>query len=118
LEPLRGKLGRDAFYRLALVVSELVANGLQHGGPEGVIRLEVVEGDEVVKVRVGSPRGETEPRLVDPGYREDGSGGGLGLHLVERLGAAWGVDCEAAETLVWADVAVDEAADVRRRLTE
>jgi anti-sigma regulatory factor (Ser/Thr protein kinase) len=107
LEPLRREISPDTYYGVALVVSELVANAVQHGGADGEITVEIQRRSSVVKVRVCSPRGGTSPRLVDPGCRVDGSGG-IGLHLVDRLAVAWGVDTQTRQTLVWADVAITD----------
>jgi anti-sigma regulatory factor (Ser/Thr protein kinase) len=87
---------------VALVVTELVTNGLRHGGPgvdlwlrrlPGVLRLEVVDG------RAGS-----KPRVQTP---DDDAESGRGLLLVEALSSRWGSQTLAAGKRVWCELEVD-----------
>jgi anti-sigma regulatory factor (Ser/Thr protein kinase) len=87
-----------------LLVSELVSNSVRHSG--------VPEGDDLI-VRVDLWRDGCRLEVEDPGG--DGviapqtpdrlRGGGMGLHLVQKLSECWGV-ARAADgpTCVWAQL--------------
>jgi anti-sigma regulatory factor (Ser/Thr protein kinase) len=87
-----------------LLVSELVTNSVRHSGAS--------EGEAVV-VRVHLWRDGVRLEVEDPGRRgviaprppDLLGGGGMGLHLVQRLSVRWGV-VRAAEgpTCVWAQL--------------
>jgi anti-sigma regulatory factor (Ser/Thr protein kinase) len=69
---------------VALIVSELVADAVQHG--VGAISLRAdVEGD-AVRIEVGD-----EGRVALAPSPEPGAHGGWGLRIVERLADDWGV---------------------------
>jgi signal transduction histidine kinase len=83
-----------------MLVSELVANSVQHGSGEqitvvldgelpGVLRCEVIDDGEGFV-----PRG-----------RGDRTVGGWGLHLVEQVGSSWGV--REGSTHVWFELHAD-----------
>jgi sigma-B regulation protein RsbU (phosphoserine phosphatase) len=102
---LLGEWDRD---RLWQVISNLIANAIQHGAPEGTIRV-VVEGRvEVVQVSVhneGPPiPAELLPTLFSPFRRADsgrrgGRGLGLGLYIAEQIVRAHGgkINVESVE---------------------
>jgi hypothetical protein len=99
---LVGRLPRTVVDDVMLLVTELVANGVRHGGTgvdsslhlllegsrPGRLHVEVVNTDHG---RGGAP----VQRAADLG-----GGGGIGLNLVERLSSRWGVR-DRAETAVW-----------------
>src|SRR5919108_3520192 len=74
-------------HRLALLLSELVTNAIQHGG---------AGPSESVQVRVSSSRARVRVEVFDPGSKGPGPrdrvdrGGGYGLLLVDRLADGWG----------------------------
>jgi PAS domain S-box-containing protein len=84
-----------------LLVTELVTNGLRHGGPGvdlwlralpgGGVRLEVVDGHAGRVPVVRSPDADAE--------------GGRGLVLVQALAARWGSERLAAGKRVWCELA-------------
>jgi anti-sigma regulatory factor (Ser/Thr protein kinase) len=80
-----------------LLVSELVTNSVRHARqPAGAsVRITAAALDGRVRVEV-EDQGHGHPRRRVP----DPSGGGFGLHLVERLADRWGVDHEHC-TRVW-----------------
>ncbi|SEL18218.1 ATP-binding protein [Streptacidiphilus jiangxiensis] len=80
-----------------LVVSELVANAMTHGG--GVLELVVtLDGDAVV---VGATDGEGRaPTLPTPG--DPARPGGHGLQVVRRLATSWGTTPQPTGKTVWA----------------
>ena len=79
-----------------LLVSELVANAIEHVREEGEIELRVSVARSVLRVEVLDP---------GPGFvvrqRSPDSDRGWGLHYVDRLAARWAVDTEDACTRVW-----------------
>lgn len=92
----------------ALVVSELTSNALLHARSDFVVRLVVrppEDGRTVVRIEVG----DGSSRLPTVHNFTIASTSGRGLHLVESLSAAWGV--ELAEGLsgktVWAELDLD-----------
>jgi anti-sigma regulatory factor (Ser/Thr protein kinase) len=98
---LHGRLPRRVVDDVALLVTELVANGVRHGGAgiDSSMRLmlqgrrpglhvEVVNGDHG---RSGAPA-RRSPDMS--------GGGGIGLNLVETLASRWGVRRDPA-TAVW-----------------
>ncbi|MEU3190810.1 ATP-binding protein [Streptomyces sp. NPDC006992] len=88
----------------ALVVSELVANAVQHARRES-IRV-VVERTGVRSVRVAV----ADFSRARPVAREVGEGdeGGRGLALVGELAVGWGVDERRWGKVVWAELEAGE----------
>jgi anti-sigma regulatory factor (Ser/Thr protein kinase) len=89
----------DLLDRTMLLVSELVTNGVRHGG-RGRIGLHVVRADDdMVRVEVSDTG---EGFVPTPGVRQQQAlePGGWGLVLVERLADRWGVETDD-ETMVW-----------------
>jgi len=88
---LAERLPPQALADVNLLVTELVANGVWHGGAHEGMTLRVrVSGDEAaVRIEVENPPGASG----DPAQRPPdlGGGGGLGLHIVERVASRWGV---------------------------
>ncbi|MER7688709.1 ATP-binding protein [Streptomyces sp. NPDC097610] len=86
---------------VALILSELVTNAIQHGtGPAVDVRLAFLESVVRIEVRSG-PAGGVRVRAADP-LAENGRG----LYLVGALADKWGVD-EAG--WIWCTLAVTEA---------
>lgn len=88
---LAERLQPQALADVNLLVTELVANGVWHGGAHEGTTLRVrVSGDEAaVRIEVENPDGGAG----DPAQRPPdlNGGGGLGLHIVERVASRWGV---------------------------
>lgn len=84
--------------RAALLLSELVANAVIHGG---------VGADGRIGVSVSHAAGALRVEVADPGagFSHDGPApardGGFGLVLVERLADRWGIDRGGGRTRVW-----------------
>jgi anti-sigma regulatory factor (Ser/Thr protein kinase) len=93
-------------HRVALMLSELVANAVQHGGAGPT---------EVVEVRVASTPARVRVEVVDPGWqgvepprRIQHPDGGYGLLLVEHLSDGWGREATATGgSLAWFELDVD-----------
>jgi anti-sigma regulatory factor (Ser/Thr protein kinase) len=97
---LLDRLPRRMVDDVALLLTELVANGVRHGGAGSDSSLHVVlEGRRPgLHVEVANPDhvgGAPALRAADLG-----GGGGLGLNLVETLASRWGVVREP-HTTVW-----------------
>jgi anti-sigma regulatory factor (Ser/Thr protein kinase) len=99
-DELGGRVPDDVLPDIALLVTELVANGVRHGGAVvgTELRLVLEVRPEALHVEVVNPDG----RAVHVGPRKPDltGGGGLGLHIVERLASRWGVR-EGVRTVVW-----------------
>jgi anti-sigma regulatory factor (Ser/Thr protein kinase) len=100
---LDGRLSADAVADVSLLLTELVANTVWHGGADATATLHVrISADEsAIRVEVENPAGAAG----DPAQRVpdlDG-GGGLGLHIVERVASRWGVR-RAPRVTVWFEV--------------
>jgi anti-sigma regulatory factor (Ser/Thr protein kinase) len=99
-DELSGRVPEDVLPDVALLVTELVANTVRHGGAHVGTELKLrFEGlPQALHVEVGNPDhtaaavGKRKPDLL--------GGGGLGLHIVERVASRWGVR-EGARTVVW-----------------
>ena len=78
---------------MQLLVTEIVANCVRHGGvsEDGEIDLQVNVDGGVVRVEVRDSGIQAEPRLRTPDLA---GGGGFGMVLVERMSRTWGVDHE------------------------
>jgi anti-sigma regulatory factor (Ser/Thr protein kinase) len=92
-------LDPDRLDDLRLLVSELVTNGLRHGGAGGHdwIGLSLAFDGEVVRVEVTDPGPGFDARLREV---EPDATGGWGLYLVDRVATRWGVDL-GERTTVW-----------------
>ena len=95
LEPLRDEVGVDVLENARLLVSELVANSVEHvrDGDEIELRYSLREGVLRVEVLDSGP-GFSPPR------RRPGSDRGWGLHFVDRLASRWAIDTEG-RARVW-----------------
>lgn len=90
---------------VCLVLSELVANALIHGGG---LSLVTVEADDVLARVVVGDRSTAAPVVLPASPTRLR---GRGLHLVEQLSVRWGVDLNgSAGKQVWAEV-TDEPTD-------
>lgn len=101
-ERLDGRLDEDTAYDIHVVVSELVANAVRHGGAHGAdaVTVSLLLEPDRVRVEVEDPGPGFEPP-ERPEPRE--SGGGRGLVLLERMTSRWGVEREGASR-VWFEV--------------
>jgi anti-sigma regulatory factor (Ser/Thr protein kinase) len=97
---LGGRLPRQTVEDVALLVTELVANGVRHGGAGDDsylhLMLEGQRGGLHVEVsNATDSRGGPRRRAADLG-----GGGGIGLNLVDTLASRWGVR-RGVDTAVW-----------------
>jgi anti-sigma regulatory factor (Ser/Thr protein kinase) len=99
-EELSGRIPQEVMPDVELLVTELVANGVRHGGAdaESELHLSLESRGPALHVEVVNPdheRGAVGQRTPDLE-----GGGGLGLHIVERLASRWGVR-HNPRTVVW-----------------
>jgi anti-sigma regulatory factor (Ser/Thr protein kinase) len=108
VEALGDALGEIERSNLELLISELVTNCVRHAGmTEGTDRIRVHAAVAPDRLRIevcdtgrGFEPGTPQLRSLNgPGLRGDG---GLGLVLLDRLAASWGVAAED-EVCVWAE---------------
>jgi anti-sigma regulatory factor (Ser/Thr protein kinase) len=100
---LADRMPSEMLADVALLITELVANGVRHGGggPDTLLRLWLKGGPPGLHVEVTNAkhgRAAVAPRPPDMT-----GGGGIGLHLVEALAARWGVR-NVPSTAVWFEV--------------
>jgi anti-sigma regulatory factor (Ser/Thr protein kinase) len=100
---LRGRVPNYVLPDVALLVTELVANGVRHGGAHAgtELRLRVERRPRALHVEVENP--DATAAGVGPRAPDLKRGGGLGLHIVERLASRWGVR-GGSPTAVWFEV--------------
>jgi anti-sigma regulatory factor (Ser/Thr protein kinase) len=102
-DELRGRVPSDVLPDVALLVTELVANGVRHGGAHAGTELHLLleRRPRALHVEVENP----DATAVGVGRRAPDlkRGGGLGLHIVERLASRWGVR-GGGSTAVWFEV--------------
>ena len=87
-------------HRLALLLSELVTNAIQHGGagPHQTIQVRLASTPKRVRVEVHDPGSHDGV----PRDRLEGETGGFGLLLVDRLADGWGREnTRAGGSLAW-----------------
>jgi anti-sigma regulatory factor (Ser/Thr protein kinase) len=99
---LDGRASERLYDDVRLLVSELVANSVRHAGqPAGApVRIRAAACDGVVRVEVHDHgHGRVRRRAADART------GGIGLCLVERLAARWGVS-HVDGTCVWFELAL------------
>lgn len=97
LEHLLWALDPAEFQVLSLLVTELIANSVQHANGDGGVRLDVVLTDELVHVEVRDTGTGFEPHERDPDLPLEPH---WGLHLVGSLTDRWGFDATPT-TRVW-----------------
>jgi anti-sigma regulatory factor (Ser/Thr protein kinase) len=92
------ELTEDVAEDVLLIVSELVTNAIRYGRAPVQFALRVTDREVVVEVADAEPR---RPRLreFDPA-----GANGRGLHMVESLGAEWGVRPTGPGKSVWCTI--------------
>lgn len=99
-EELSGRVPEAVIPDVELLITELVANGVRHGGAR--------QPDDALHLRLESRRPALHVEVINPDHEgavarrapDMGGGGGLGLHIVERLASRWGVRHDP-RTAVW-----------------
>ena len=111
LEVLLGALERGQFDRIALLVTELIANSVLHAGPRagGLLTLDVLVTDASVRATVTDGGNGFVPEVP---ASKDPTDGHWGLQLVHELADRWGVRTEGC-TAVWFEL--DRTTNGRQR---
>ena len=114
-ERLSAALPAGVLGDLQLLVTEIVANSVRHGGvgEDGEIDLRVDVRGERVRVEMRDTGIQADPQLRTPDL---GGGGGFGMLLVSRMSERWGVDHEP-NVVMWFEIALTRA-DATRAATE
>jgi anti-sigma regulatory factor (Ser/Thr protein kinase) len=101
---LTGRIPQDTLADVALLVTELVANGVRHGGvdQDSAMRVLLQGSAPGLHVEVTNQGSADAVRIRNPDL---GGGGGLGLHIVARVASRWGV-VNGPTTAVWFEVDV------------
>src|SRR6476659_1659350 len=110
---LRDIIGTQKLNDVYLLVSELVTNGVRHGGAgeDDVMELTALRHGNRLRVVVTDwgPGFDGRPR---PRNRADQTGG-WGLFLVERLAERWGTQRDEDATAVWFELKLPTRAPTR-----
>jgi anti-sigma regulatory factor (Ser/Thr protein kinase) len=98
---LTGRLPDHVIADVSLLVTELIANGVRHGGADTDSHLHLMlEGQrQGLHVAVSNPDGGRGGRPARRAADLTG-GGGIGLNLVEALATRWGIE-SLPRTTVW-----------------
>ncbi|WP_106398087.1 ATP-binding protein [Actinocorallia populi] len=98
----RGLLEQEGIedWEASLVVTELAANAVAHGG-EGGFGLAVSVGEDVVRIEVGDSGPGRGLRVREAGEDDEE---GRGLLLVDGLSRRWGAVCRETGTTVWVEL--------------
>jgi anti-sigma regulatory factor (Ser/Thr protein kinase) len=85
-----------------LVVSELVTNGVRHGGSVGPVWVRLVVNPDVVRLEVVDTGEGFDRRKVLETPLDPAAVSGRGLHLVDAIADRWGL-VHDGQTKVWAE---------------
>ena len=95
LDQLRDQLTEPCFENARLLISELVANAVEHVREEGDIEVRVALADGALRVEVLDPGpGSCPPRAPPSSER------GWGLLFTDRLASRWAADRDGARARV------------------
>jgi anti-sigma regulatory factor (Ser/Thr protein kinase) len=103
LDRVRDRLDEQVFENARLLLSELVANAIEHVQEEGDLEVRMTLGDDVLRVEVLDPG----PGFVPPKRLPD-SDRGWGLHFTERLASRWDADNDG-RARVWFELPLSES---------
>jgi anti-sigma regulatory factor (Ser/Thr protein kinase) len=98
------EIARDPQLRLnmQLVVSELVTNGVRHGGAVGPLWVRLVVKPDTVRLEVVDTGAGFDRRAVLQTPLDPAAVSGRGLHLVDAVADRWGLLYDG-QTIVWAE---------------
>ena len=86
-----------------LLVSEMVTNAIRHTDGKSVLKLQ----RETDRVRITVTDTETRPPAPNMRF-EPTATSGRGMHLIDALASAWGVEPTGSGKSVWADLTVQD----------
>ena len=87
-----------------LLTSELLANAVLHGPPDGIVGVRLQASDSLLRVTV-TDRADAVPVVLHPDPIESS---GRGMAIVEAMSNRWGVDRGSGGKAVWFEVDLDE----------
>src|SRR4051812_42858231 len=91
LDRLSGEVDQRRLEDARLLVSELIANAVEHVEQDGVIELRIDNDAERLRVEVLDPGPGFTPDANRPGELAES---GWGLHFVSRLADRWAADTD------------------------
>jgi anti-sigma regulatory factor (Ser/Thr protein kinase) len=91
LDRLAGEVDKRRLDDAYLLVSELIANAVEHVEQDGMIELRVDNDDERLRVEVLDPGPGFLPDPRRPGELAES---GWGLHFVSRIADRWGAETD------------------------
>jgi anti-sigma regulatory factor (Ser/Thr protein kinase) len=96
-------LDAEVFENARLLLSELVANAIEHVAEEGDLEVRITLSEGALRVEVFDPG----PGFVPP-QRSPGSDRGWGLHFTDRLASRWAADFDG-RARVWFELSLSES---------
>jgi DNA-binding NarL/FixJ family response regulator len=104
---------RDLVDEATVVVSELVANAVEHAGSVCTVLVERAEGSIRIEVRDEGPRADLPGATpgTAPGPVSRDAERGRGLMIVSALATEWGVDATERSKSVWVELARPGSSD-------
>jgi anti-sigma regulatory factor (Ser/Thr protein kinase) len=97
LDRLAGSIDEERLANARLLVSELIANAIEHVDEEGEIELRIAVSDEALRIEVLDPGPGFSPVPRRAGDPKDS---GWGLHFLAQLADRWAVDMDG-RARVW-----------------
>jgi anti-sigma regulatory factor (Ser/Thr protein kinase) len=97
LARLTGQVAERTLADAKLLVTELVANAVQHVPEHGELSLDVICERGMLRVGVGDPGNGFQPQPRRPDSPKDS---GWGLHFVDQLADRWAVEVDG-NSRVW-----------------
>lgn len=104
LDRLAGQVDEHLLANAQLLVTELVANAVEHVPEDGEIGLDVTTGRGRLRIGVTDPGHGFTPRPRRPDSPADS---GWGLHFVDQLADRWAVELDA-HSRVWFELSTRE----------
>jgi anti-sigma regulatory factor (Ser/Thr protein kinase) len=103
LDRIRDQVEDGVFENARLLMSELVANAVEHVREEGDLEVRIALGEGVLRVEVLDPG----PGF-DPPPRPPDSDRGWGLHFTDQLAARWAADHDG-RARVWFELSLSSS---------
>jgi two-component sensor histidine kinase len=105
---LAGHIPATTASDVALIVSELVTNGVVHAnvGPRQALTVDVTTFDDRLRIAVTDPGSRLTPCMLP---HDPETPGGLGLSLVDKLCETWGFSQHLGPTCVWCELLFDQS---------
>jgi anti-sigma regulatory factor (Ser/Thr protein kinase) len=103
LDQIRAHLDHESFENARLLMSELVANAVEHVAEDGELEVRIALSDGVLRVEVLDPG----PGFV-PRQRRSTSDRGWGLLFTDRLASRWAADFDE-RARVWFELTLRES---------